>query len=49
MAEFNYVMEYFARPQHRNAYGLSRHYCEDCKHCMHIEKRKLGPGRSDVY
>jgi len=48
LAEFSYWIEHHAAKKHGNADGISRRPVENCKQCVHIEKRDGGPARLDV-
>jgi len=45
VAEFSYRIEHRAGRKHGNAVGMNRWPVEDCKQCLHIEKRDEGPAR----
>jgi len=48
LAEFSYRIEHLSGKKHGNADGMSRRPVEDCKQCLHIEKRDGGPARLDI-
>jgi len=43
LVEFSYRIEHRAGRKHGNADGMSRWPVEDCKQCLHIEKRDGDP------
>jgi len=48
LAEFSYRIEHRAVRKHGNVDDMSHQLVEDCKQCLHIEKRDGGPARLDV-
>jgi len=48
LAEFSYRIERRTGWKHGNADGMSHRPVEDCKQCLHIEKRDGRPARHDV-
>jgi len=47
LAEFSCWIEHRAGQKHGNANGLSQRLVEDCKQCLHIEKRDGGSAQLD--
>jgi len=48
LAEISHRIKPRAGRKHGNANGMSRRTLEDCRQCLHIEKRDGGPARLDV-
>ncbi|XP_067940454.1 uncharacterized protein [Watersipora subatra] len=48
LVEFCYILEHRSRTGHRNADGLSRQTCKDCRQCARTEQRKEGPSRKEL-
>jgi len=48
VAEFFYQIEHRASRKHGNADSMSRRPVEDCKQCLHTEKRDRGPTHLDI-
>jgi len=48
LAEFSYRTEHHAGRKYGNADSMSRRPVEDCKQCLHIERRDGGPAHLDV-